>query len=39
MKLGPVTKLDKINTTKLKKFDNDVVSEDYDIIIVFPVDG
>ena len=34
-KLGPVTKLDKINKTKFKKFDDDVMSENCDVIVSF----
>ena len=39
MKLAPVTKLHKGNKTTSKKFDDDVFSEDYDIIATFPVYG
>ena len=35
MNLGPVTKLDKRNKTRSKKFDNDVMSEDCDVIVIF----
>ena len=35
MKVGPVTKLDKRNKTTLKKFDDDVMSENCDIIVIF----
>ena len=35
MKVGPVTKLDKRNKTTLKKFDDDVMSENCDIIDIF----
>ena len=35
MKLGPVTKLDKRNKTTSKKFDADVMSENYDVIAIF----
>ena len=38
MKIGPVTKLDKRNT-RSKKFDDEDVSANYDVIITFPVDG
>ena len=38
MKLGPVTKLDKRNKMS-KKFDNDVVSTNCDVIINFPIYG
>ena len=39
IKLGPVIKLDKRNKMTSKKFDNDVVSTNYDIIILFPIYG
>ena len=39
MKLGPVTKLDKINKTLSKKFDDDVMSENCDIIIISLIYG
>ena len=35
MKLGPVTKLDKRNTTKSKKFDE--FSESCNVIVIFPI--
>ena len=35
MKLWPVTKIDKRNKTTLKKFDDDVISENYDVITIF----
>ena len=35
MKLGPVTKLDKKNKTTSKNFDDDAMSENYDIIVSF----
>ena len=35
MKLGPVTKLDKRNKTTSKKFDDEVISENYDVIVIF----
>ena len=35
MKLGPVTKLDKTNTTTSKKFSDDVMSENRDVIVLF----
>ena len=38
-KLGPVTKLDKINKTKFKKFDDDVMSENCDVIVSFLIYG
>ena len=39
MKLGPVTKLDKRNKTTLKKFDDDVISETFDVIVIFLIYG
>ena len=39
MKLGPVTKLGKGNTTTSKKFDDVVMSSKCDIIVVFPIYG
>ena len=39
VKLGPATKLDKRNTTTSKKFDDDVVSANYDVIVIFPIYG
>ena len=39
MKLGPVTKLEKGNTTTLKKFDDDVMLENCDVIVNFPIYG
>ena len=39
MKLEPVTKLDKRNKTTSKKFDDDVMSENYDFIDIFPIYG
>ena len=38
MKLGPVTKFDKRNKTS-KKFDNDIVSANCDLIVIFPIYG
>ena len=35
MKLGPVTKLDKRNTTRSKKFDE--FSESSKVIVIFPI--
>ena len=32
MKLGPVTKLDKGNTTTSKNFDDEIISVNYDVI-------
>ena len=39
MKLGPVTKLNKKNKTMSKKFDDDVMSENCDVIVIFPIYG
>ena len=39
MKLGPVTKLDKINKTLSKTFDDDDVSENCDITVIFSIYG
>ena len=39
MKLGPVTKLDKRNKITSKKFDDDVMSENCDVIVIFPIYG
>ena len=39
IKLRPVTKLDKRNKIPSKQFDNDVMSENYDIIFIFPIYG
>ena len=38
-KPGPVTKFDKRNKGISKKFDDDVISENYDIIVVSPIYG
>ena len=35
MKLGPVTKIDKRNQTTFKKCDDDVISENCDVIVIF----
>ena len=35
MKLGPVTKLEKRNKTTSKKFDEDVISENCEVIVIF----
>ena len=35
MKLGPVTKLDKRNKKTSKKFDNDAISGNCDVIVIF----
>ena len=37
MKLGAVTKLDKRSKTTSKKFDDDVMLENYDVIDIFPI--
>ena len=37
MRLGPVTKLDKRNKTSSKNFDDDVMSANYDVIVIFPI--
>ena len=37
MKLGPVTKLDKRNKTTSKSFDDDVMSANCDVIVIFPI--
>ena len=39
MKLGPLTKLDKRNTTTLKKTDDDVLSTNYVVILIISIDG
>ena len=39
MILTSATKLDKRNKTILKKFDDDVTSANYDIIVIFPIFG
>ena len=39
MKPGPVTKLDKRNNTPLKKFDDEVMSESCNIIVIFSIYG
>ena len=39
MKLGTVTKIDKRNTTKSKKIDDDFISENCDVIVNFPIYG
>ena len=39
MKLGPVTKLYKKRKITLKIFDDDVMSENYDVIVIFSVYG
>ena len=37
MKLGSVTKLDKTNKAKSKNFDDDVMSGNYDVIVIFRI--
>ena len=39
MKLGPVTKIDKRNKSTFQKFDDNVMSESWDVIVIFPVYG
>ena len=40
MKLGPLTKAEKSNTaTSKKKMDNDVMAEDFDVIVFFTICG
>ena len=39
MKLGPVTKLHKENKIKSKKFGDDLMSENCDAIVIFPIYG
>ena len=39
MKLGPVTKLDKKNNTTSENFDDDVMSGNCDVIIIFRIFG
>ena len=39
MKLGPVTKLDKRNKKSQKKFDNDVMLANCDILVIFLIYG
>ena len=39
MKLRPVTKLYKRNKTTSKKFDDDVMSENRDVIVIFQIFG
>ena len=39
MKFGPVTKLDKGNTSTSKKLDNNFMSEYCDVIVFFPIYG
>ena len=37
MKIGPVNKLDKRNKTTSKKFDDDALSKNCDVITIFPI--
>ena len=39
MKLGSVAKLDKRNKTTSKHFDDDLISENCDVIAIFPIFG
>ena len=39
MKLWPVTKLEKRNKKTSKNFDDDIMSENSDIIAIFPIYG
>ena len=39
MKLGPVTKLDKRNKPKPKKIDDDLISANCDVIVIFLIYG
>ena len=39
MKLRPVTKLDKRNKSTSKKLNNDVISENCDVIVIFWISG
>ena len=39
MKFGPITELDKRNKTKLKKCDDDIMSESCDFILIFSIYG
>ena len=39
MKLGPITKPHKRNKKPSKKFDDDVISANRDIIVIFPIYG
>ena len=39
MKLGPVTKLDKRNRATSKKFVDDFVLTNYDVVVFFPIYG
>ena len=39
MKLGPVTKLDKRNKTMSRRFEDNAVSANYDVIVIFTIYG
>ena len=39
MKLGPVTKIDKRNKTTSKTFDDDVMTGNFEVIVIFPIYG
>ena len=39
MKLGPVTELDKVNKTTSKRFNDDVMSANFDVIVIFLIYG
>ena len=39
MKVTPVTKLDKRNKTTLKNFDDRVILENCNVIVIFPIYG
>ena len=39
MKLGPITKLHKRNKTASKNFDDDLMSGNFDVIVIFPIYG
>ena len=39
MKLGPVTKLDKRNKATSKKFHDDIMSPNGNVIVIFPIYG
>ena len=39
MKFGPVTKFDKKNKTLPKSFDDNIMSEYYDVIVIFLIYG
>ena len=39
MKLGPVTKLDKKNKTTSRKFVDDVMLANFDVIVIFSIFG